>query len=140
MFTDIFKKYSDYGLISLRIGLGVVFLLHGIGKLLAVGPFAAGISGTAGFFTNVGIPAAMLFAWIVALVETFSGLAILGGFQTRLASLLVAVDMLIAFLVVHISNGFNVANGGGELVWALFFGAVTLMLLGPGKKWSVDKN
>src|SRR3989338_2622047 len=106
MFTDVFKKSSDYGLVSLRIGLGVVFLLHGIGKLLAVGPFAAGISGTAGFFTNVGIPAAML----------------------------------VAFLVVHISNGFNVANGGGELVWVLFFGAVTLMLLGPGKKWSVDKN
>lgn len=140
MFTDIFKKYSGYGLVSLRIGIGVVFLLHGLGKLLAVGPFAIGISGTSGFFSSIGIPVAIFFAWIVALVETFGGLAILAGFQTRLASLLVAVDMLVAFLVVHITNGFNVANEGGELVWVLFFGAVTLMLLGHGKKWSVDKN
>ncbi len=140
MFTDVFKKYSDFGPVFLRFSLGIIFLVHGVGKLLNVGPAAGGIAGTAGFFASIGIPAALFFTWVVALVETFGGLFLLIGFWIRLSALLLAIDMLVAFLFVHVSNGFNAAKGGFEFVFILFFGLLALLVRGAGKKWAIDKD
>jgi len=133
----LFIKYSEWSLIFLRLGVGFVFLMHGVGKLFAIGPFAAGISGTAGFFANVGIPGAVFFAWVVSLVETVGGLAILLGWFTRLSALLLSIDMVAAILVVHIPNGFY--KTGGELPLLLLLAALTLLFAGAGKKLSIEK-
>ncbi|QQG38985.1 MAG: DoxX family protein [Candidatus Woesearchaeota archaeon] len=119
-------KHGDVGYLILRLAFGIIFLVHGWAKL-------ADLSGTAGFFSGLGIPAAMFFAVVVALVEFLGGISAIVGFLTRWAGLLIAIDMLVAFFLVHISNGFYVNNGGFEFVLILFGAAVFLMFNGAGK-------
>jgi len=61
MLEDIFAPYSDIGLLVLRIGLGLVFLAHGLPKLNPGSPMG-GIAGVTGFFKQLGIPLPGFFA------------------------------------------------------------------------------
>lgn len=67
------------GLLSLRIVVGVTFLLHGLDKL-------GDVSGTEQFFASLAIPAPGLLALFVAVAETVGGLLLIAGLATRLAS------------------------------------------------------
>ena len=135
-----FGKHSDWGVVFLRLGIGIVFLVHGLGKLLNIGPVALGITNTAGFFANIGIPAALFFAWVVALVETFGGLFVLVGLFTRISSILLVIDMLVAVLLVHLPKGFVVNNGGYEFALVLLLGAISLVLSGAGTKFVIENK
>ncbi|MAF50670.1 MAG: DoxX family protein [Nanoarchaeota archaeon] len=140
MFDKQLAKYSDYSIFLVRIGVGIIFLSHGIGKLLNIGPFAIGTSNFAGFLNSMGVPIAIVVAWIVTLVETFGGLAILAGFKTRLAALLVSINIGIAIILVHLKNGLNSANGGFEFVLLLFLASLAIAFKGAGKKFKLDKE
>ncbi len=131
--NKIFSKYSDWSLIFLRLGIGIVFLVHGVQKLLSV-------SGTAGFFAQLGIPAPLLFTWIVTLVEAVGGLFLIIGFLTRWSALLLSINILVAIFLVHLKNGFFAANGGYEFALVLLLGALALLFSGPGKKLALEKS
>ena len=139
MFNKFFEKYSEWSFVFLRLGRGIIFFVHGIGKLFSIGPLAVGINGTAGYFISLGIPAALFFAWIIALVETFGGLAILLGIFTRYAAALIAVEVIVAAVLVHLPNGFSVLNGGYEWPLILLMVAITLLFVGGGRKLSLEK-
>lgn len=78
-----------------RILLSVLFILSGFAKLTA-------ISGTAGWFASIGLPLPTLTTVVVGLVELFGGLAILVGFKTRIAALVLAVFTLAATAIAHL--------------------------------------
>ena len=124
----------DLALAIIRVVVGVVFFMHGWQKL-----FTMGISGVGGFFGSLGIPAASLMAVVVTFVELLGGLALILGIGTRIAGILLAINMFVAFLLVHLSNGFFVSEGGYELVLLLFAGTVALAFFGVGSL-SVDNN
>ncbi|WP_363463380.1 DoxX family protein [Halogeometricum borinquense] len=128
------SRETDVSSLLLRLGLGVVFAVHGFGKL-DIGPLAngAGVSGVTGFFTQLGIPLPGIMAWIVTLVEVVGGLLLLLGVFTRVASFLLAVDMAVATVLVHLPNGFGVGDGGVEFTLVLFLGVLALVFLGPGR-------
>lgn len=77
-----------------RIFLSILFILAGYGKLTA-------ISGTAGYFAGLGLPVPTVTAVIVGLVEFVGGLAILVGFQTRIAAAIVGLFTIGATLIAH---------------------------------------
>ncbi|QKD04501.1 DoxX family protein [Mesorhizobium loti] len=77
-----------------RILLAVIFLLSGFGKLTA-------ISGTAAYFGAMGLPLPTVTAVVVGLIELLGGLAILTGFQTRIAAWVLAVFTIATALVAH---------------------------------------
>ena len=77
-----------------RILLAVIFLLSGFGKLTA-------ISGTAAYFGAMGLPLPTVTAVVVGLIELLGGLAILVGFQTRIAAWVLAVFTIATALVAH---------------------------------------
>ncbi|MBI2668965.1 DoxX family protein [Candidatus Woesearchaeota archaeon] len=135
-----FEEHQEWGLVFLRLALGIVFFIHGIGKFFVVGPYGAGLGGTAGYFQSVGIPVPLFFAGVVAVVETLGGLAILLGLFTRWAALGIAIDMLVAILLVHMPKGFSLMNGGVEYPLVLFSAAVTLLFTGAGEKWKLEKR
>ncbi|KQZ99652.1 hypothetical protein ASD64_15160 [Mesorhizobium sp. Root157] len=78
-----------------RVLLSALFVLSGFAKLTA-------ISGTAGWFESIGLPLPTLTAVVVGLVEFLGGLAILVGFKTRIAAILLAVFTLGATAIAHL--------------------------------------
>ena len=56
--------------------MGVVFLNHGLGKLIGP-PFAgAGMDGWLAFATQIGLPSPVALAWLWVAIETLGGLAL----------------------------------------------------------------
>jgi putative oxidoreductase len=94
----------------LRVVLGIVFFAHGAQKML--GWFGGyGFTGTMGFFTGaMHIPA--FFAFLAIAAEFFGGLGLILGLLTRVAAFGIAVNMLVAVVMVHSQFGFF-ANWSG---------------------------
>lgn len=82
-------------ILASRILLSILFILAGYAKL-------TDLAGTAGFFGSVGLPVPSVTAIVVGLVELLGGLAILIGFQTRIAAIVLAVFVLGATAVAHL--------------------------------------
>jgi putative oxidoreductase len=116
----------DAGLALLRIVVGIVFLAHGSQKLLVFG-----IPGITTGFTQMGVPVPAVSAVVVTAVEFLSGIALILGLFTRIAALLVAIDMLGAILFVHAKAGFFLPKGA-EFALTLFAASIALALTGPG--------
>ncbi len=133
MEADRVVQTQGWGLTVLRVIVGTVFLVHGLQKL-----FVFGFSGFAGNLEGMGVPLPLLFSIIVTLVELLGGLALILGLFTRLAAVLLAVDMLVAILTVHLPNGFFMMSNGYEFALTLLAAGVALALSGAGEA-SLDK-
>ena len=105
---------APLGLLLLRVGLGVVFLMHGLQKFNEWT-----LAGTAENFQQMGVPSPELAATVAAYAELIGGIALIVGLLSRLAGLVLAVDMLGAIYFVHGSQGFFASNGGYESVLVL---------------------
>lgn len=117
----------DFGLLLLRVVAGIVFAAHGGQKL-----FVYGLSGVVGAFGQMGIPLPGVTGPLVALLEFFGGLALIAGLLTRLVGLGLAVTMLGALFMVHLTAGFFAPNGI-EFVLTLASVAATLAITGGGR-------
>mgnify|MGYP001561330495 CR=1 FL=1 len=113
----------------MRIVIGVIFTYHGYLKLFVPG----GFTGTVGFFTMLKIPLPLYSALLVSIVEFAGGLFLLLGMVTKWSSLLLIINMLVAFFRVHLKNGFLISNGGYEFVLALLAALVVVLANGAGK-------
>ncbi len=127
------EKMHNDSLVILRAALGIIFFAHGSQKLL--GWFGGyGFNATLQFFQQqLGIPPAL--AAISILVEFFGGLLLLLGLLTRAAAFLIAINMAVALISVHLSQGFFIAGGkvGFEYVFALLMMALYLAINGAGR-------
>lgn len=123
------------GLLALRLALGCVMIVHGAQKLFAMFG-GGGLEGTTQFFASIGIPMAGTAALLVGILEFFGGIAIIAGAFTHIVALLLAIDMVVAIVTVHLPNGFS-GEGGYEFNFVLFLVAMTLFFVGPGH-YSVD--
>jgi putative oxidoreductase len=72
----------------------------------------------------------MFFAAVVMAVEFAGGILLITGLATRIPSVLLAVDMIVALLAVHLPSGY--LKSGGELPLLLLAGVVCLALAGGG--------
>lgn len=117
---------QSFGLTVLRIVVGIVFMVHGYQKL-----FKFGFHGVAGMFGHMGIPLPAFFAVVVTLVEFVGGVLLITGVATRIAAALIAIEMLVAVLVVHLKNGFF-NPGGIEFPLTLLAAAICLTIAGGG--------
>ncbi|GAB3281062.1 DoxX family protein [Sinomonas notoginsengisoli] len=119
---------SDIARAVLRIALGAVFFAHGWQKF-----FEYTLPGAQGAFTQMGVPGAQFAAPISAGLELVGGALLIVGLLTRVAGALLAVEMIAALLLVHVSAGMFVEKGGMELVLILAAGAAAVALVGPGR-------
>lgn len=131
---DCSEKWREYAPFVLRVIVGAVFAVHGYQKLTAVG-----IPQFGGFLGSIGVPLPIFFAYVVTYVELLGGIALILGLFAHWAAKLLAIDMLVALLLVHIQNGFYLSNGGYEYVLLLLAATVSLVLSGPGAL-SLDKR
>ncbi|MDP9841488.1 DoxX family protein [Streptosporangium lutulentum] len=119
-------------LLLARIGIGAIFLFHGIQKFTTTG-----IAGVATFFESVGVPLPGVAAPGVAALEVVGGIALILGAALPVFGTLLALDMIGAIVFVHGMNGFVVENGGFEFVLALAAGSLAVGF-GGGGAFAVD--
>lgn len=119
---------ADLGRFLLRATLAILILFHGFWKI------RHGIDPIIGMIVKVGLPAAV--AYLVYVGEVLAPLLVLVGLWTRLAGLVIAINMTVAVLLVHTSQFFTLSQMGGwalELQCMYFIGGLCVALLGAGR-------
>jgi putative oxidoreductase len=119
---------KDVSLLAARILLGALFIVAGLGKL-------ADVQGFAGYMASGGVPA--FLAWPVILVEILGGIAILVGFQTRPAALLLAAFSIVAAVLYHFVPADQMQMTMFLKNFAIAGGFLALANIGAGR-YSVD--
>jgi putative oxidoreductase len=117
---------TEYGALVLRLALGVMFIAHGLLKIMVFT-----LPGTVQFFLSVGLPG--FLAYVTVAVELGVGALLIAGYQTRLVAL-ATLPILLGAAWVHLPNGwvFNAPNGGWEYPLFLAVAAIVQALLGDG--------
>ena len=118
-----------------RLLLALLFLPAGINKV-------TGFAGTVGYIASAGLPLPTLGAIIALVVEIAGGLALIAGFGTRFAALVLAVFTLVASFFFH---AYWAVPAAQQFVTQLLFmknmavvgGLLTLAAWGAGA-WSLD--
>ncbi len=127
---------TEYGVLILRLALGVMYLSHALLKALVFT-----LPGTAAFFASQGFPG--WTAYVVVAAELLAGIALILGFQVRLVAL-AGIPILAGALLVHLPNGwvFSAPNGGWEYPAFLIVASVVQALVGAGAyavNWPVQQ-
>ena len=116
-----------------RIVIGVMFLMHVSGK------FTAGPSGVAAnLMAKNGFEPAILWAYVIIFLESVGGVCLIIGLFTRFFAAALAIEMLVALLVVHLPRGYAASGGGYEYV-LLIGAACFLIAIRGGGPYSVDQ-
>jgi len=120
------SRTAPYGALLLRVALGLLFVAHGLLKVLVFT-----VPGTVKFFASIGYPG--FVAYLVILAELGGGAALILGLWTRWIALILFVEML-GVIAFHFPHGwiFTAKGGGWEYpaLWAVAL--IVLALLGDG--------
>jgi putative oxidoreductase len=129
-YCDTVGHIGSVGLLALRLVMGVAFVFHGWPKIQ---------NPTGWMGPESPVPA--IFQALAALAEFGGGMALVVGLLTRLASLGIATNMIVALGMVHLPHGdpFVSKTGGQsyELAAVYLVCAVLFLVLGPGR-FSLD--
>jgi putative oxidoreductase len=122
---------ADAGLLVLRLWIGLsIFRLHGWSKL-------TGFSAMSHKFADpFGIGPGPSLA-LVVLAEFVCGFLVAVGLFSRLAALILVINLSVAFAYVH--KGHLVGPGSGEMAFIYLAGFVTILIAGPGR-FSLDAS
>lgn len=132
--AGLYESLAPYSYSFMRFCVGAMLVPHGYVKLFHGG--AAGLA--SGFFVKWGMPAPMAWAYWIAMLEFVGGILLAVGFLTRPVALLIAIEMAVAVVAVHLPNGFFWSARGYEfpLLWGLL--ALAIAFRG-GDRLSVDR-
>lgn len=127
--------YASWGEVSftlLRVAIGAILFLHGWTKVTG-----GGLTGVGGYMAKIGLVPGPAFAMAAMFFETVGALCLVVGLFTRFFAAALAIEMAIALVVVHLSHGWNVTNGGYEYVLVLGLVLLVIAMRGGGP-YSVD--
>lgn len=128
------SNFKNTGVLLVRIGLGVMFIMHGYPKLLGGPKLWEGVGGAMGEVGITFLP--LVWGLLAALAETLGGLFFLIGLFFRPAALILAFTMLIACLH-HLGAGEGLNGASHAIEMGIVF--LGFAFVGPGK-YSVDKR
>ena len=115
------KILNDVVFIGLRSAIGVIFIVHGMGKFNP---------GFANFLPNLGLPPEMQIP--IALAEVVPGILLIIGVLSRLSSALLSIIMIGA--IFHVKGAQSLTGDSGvELDLILLAAALVIMVAGPGR-------
>jgi putative oxidoreductase len=130
-FKQTEDKYMEkYTNLVGRILLAHIFLLAGIDKI-------TGYSGTQGYMEGMGVPGMLLP--LVILLEIGGALALIVGWQTRLAAYALALFSIVAAIIFHSNLSEQIQMILFMKNWALAGGLLVLAANGAGA-FSLDQR
>ncbi len=127
-------NYKNFGLLIIRVGLGIMFIYHGYPKLIG-GPHKWRAIGEA--MKYVGIHFWPVFwGFLAAAVEAVGGVLLIIGWQFRVVCMLLVVNLIVAAMF-HFGTGGGMEEAAHAIEDAIVFAG--LIFIGPGK-YSADKK
>jgi putative oxidoreductase len=128
-----YDTFLDIAYTLMRIAVGTILLMHGLGKIHA---------GVAAVATNImaknGLQPAVAFASAATALETVGAVCIILGLFTRFFAAALAIEMAIGLLFVHLPKGFAASQGGFEYI--LLIGIVMFVVaIRGGGPYSADR-
>lgn len=127
--TDVIRfQKEDVGKLLVRLSIGGLMLIHGLTKIIY------GNEQVNQILTDVGIP--NFFSFGVFIGEVLGPILLIVGYKVRLGAFFIAINMLIAILLVHSSQLNEISPSGGwmiELNALYLLGAIAVMFLGSGR-------
>lgn len=123
-----FSRFTPATHVILRMASGLLFMQHGAQKLFGWLGGMGGSGATAELFSMMGL---------AGVLEFFGGLLIVIGLLTRPVALVLALEMIAAYVMGHMSHALAPIQNGGEL--ALLYAVVFLYFATAGAgRASVD--
>ena len=118
--------WAPYALSILRIMAALLFLQHGLQKLIGFppNPDAAG-------------PPLLSLMGLAGLIELVGGGLVTVGLFTRIGAFVLSGEMAFAYFLEHAPQGFMPIDNGGDLAVLFCFVFFYLVFAGPGP-WSLD--
>ncbi|MCW8895773.1 MAG: DoxX family protein [Sulfurimonas sp.] len=119
---------NDIAKLVLRLTVGVMILFHGVDKIIN------GIGGVKHLTVNAGLPE--FFAYGVYFGEIVVPILIILGVYARIASLVLAFNMLVAIFLAYGGSLFTLGKHGAplfELPFLYLIMSVIIFMIGSGK-------
>jgi putative oxidoreductase len=122
---ELSQRGSSYAYALMRIVVGLLFLAHGLSKLVHF---------------PVPPPGQMppLLTYTAGPIELVCGLLVALGLFTRRAAFIASGQMAVAYFIVHFPKGFFPIANGGELAVLYCFVFLFISAYGAGS-WSIDE-
>ena len=124
-------QFAGFGPLILRVMAGIIMGIHGWQKLTEFGPANFGR-----LLADLGIPLGVFMGYVVTFAELIGGIFLIVGLLSRLAALMLAIEMIVTTLLVKTHVGFIAPPGSGagaELDLILLAAFLTILLVGPGR-------
>jgi putative oxidoreductase len=131
--SDFYASWQDISYTLVRVIMGYILFMHGWVKV--TGP---GLTGVTGYMAKNNLVPGSAFAGAAIFLETVGAVCLIVGLFTRFFAAALAIEIAIAFLVVHMSKGFAVSQGGFEYVLLLGIVLFAIAIRGGGP-YSVDR-
>lgn len=121
------QDQAAYAALVLRVALGVMFLAHGLLKLMVFTP-----AGTAGFFESIGLPG--ILGHLTLWAEVIGGLLLITGIASRWVAAALIPVLIGSIAFAHWDAGWLFSNEGGGWEYPAFLiaASVSQVLLGDG--------
>ncbi len=128
--AKVIATTAPRSVILIRLIVGAVFLSEGIQKFLFANDLGVGR------FVKIGIPAPQIMAPFVGIIEIVCGTLIILGLLTRLATIPLIIDMLVAIATTKIpilmKSGFWAMAHEARVDYAMLLSATFLLIVGAG--------
>jgi len=121
--AGLYEKFSPYSYALIRFATGAVLVPHGIQKIVE-----SRAQGLATAIAGHNLPAPLVLAWLAIFAESIAAACVAIGLFTRLAALIILIEMTVIIAVFQWEFGYFWTNRGIEyaLLWwvvllAIFF-------------------
>ncbi len=130
--AGFYEKMLPIAATLVRVVVGIMFVMHVMGK------FHNGADAVAGYMGKNGLQPGAFFAYAAMTLESIGGFCLIIGLFTRFFAAALAIEMLIALIMVHLPKGY--AAGGGGYEYVLLIGAVYFVTaIRGGGPYSADR-
>jgi putative oxidoreductase len=127
-------SYKNFGLLVIRVGLGLMFIYHGYPKLGGGVKMWEQLGSSTKYVGILFWP--VIWGLLCAVVETFGGFLLILGLAFRPVCLLLLINLIVAAASLF-GKGEGMDGAAHAIEDAIMFAG--LIFLGPGR-YSVDKK